>query len=90
MTALNYRKLLLINIFLQPLVSTESINDLPYSIQVKIILSVSWLLILSIGIQSRSRPDTVETGSVLFLRGYSSGRNRLDFYDRSWVITSDQ
>ena len=37
------RKLLRINIFLQPFVSTESINHLPYCIQVKIILSVSLL-----------------------------------------------
>ena len=35
-----YSKLLYINIFHQPLVSTESINHLPYYIQIKIILSV--------------------------------------------------
>ena len=43
MTGHNYRKLLYINIFLQPLVSTESINHLSICIQVKIILSASWL-----------------------------------------------
>ena len=70
MTGHNFRKLLQISIFRQPFFSTESIYHLPYCIHVKIIFSVIWLTDIEIAKQSRSRPDTVETGSILFLRGY--------------------